>query len=626
MWRALALLCLIVLGAAAQTIVNAESGPWAATLDGTWRWHSGDDRRWASPAFDDSGWPALRVPGPVPNSRAYWIRLSVALGPTTDPASMLGPIAYMNEVYWDGEHIGDFGNFSRKQWFVPRWHTFQLPPASSKPGSHTVAIRIGEISTGLRNGRQPRLNAGENRIGDLAALREAESAYMRTDFQSRLLQLLLTFGFILAGLYFILLPPLVAQGAAFRWLGLILLAGSLGIIPQFYLNYGPLDMPDLARSLLWTCVSVFLIGLLRFPHALFRRRVPIAIRYFECFLALLASPVPFPYSARVLRSASVLAAALVPVALARAELRKRTADAKLILVLFAFLAAAIVHDMLAVILHSPTGIYIFGSRVVPLDLVFLLWVPAISRQVHKANLRFRDERERLRGEMEAARHVHEVLVSAHSVQVRGFDIDASYRPATEIGGDFFQSFPGSGDALFVVVGDASGKGMKAALLVSVIVGALRNRKSDQPLEVLGQLNAVLLDQSEGGFTTCCCALFVPDGTLAIANAGHLAHYRNGREIETAPGLPLGVVRDASWEETRIELQPNDRVLWMSDGVVEARNGERDLLGFQRAEELATRSASEIAQAAQQFGQDDDITVVSITRQPVPGLASHCSPA
>jgi sigma-B regulation protein RsbU (phosphoserine phosphatase) len=158
--------------------------------------------------------------------------------------------------------------------------------------------------------------------------------------------------------------------------------------------------------------------------------------------------------------------------------------------------------------------------------------------------------------------------------------------------------------------------MKAALLVSVIVGALQNRNSDAPAGLLGELNAVLLSRSEGGFTTCCCALFAQDGTLTLANAGHLAPYRNGQEVETRPGLPLGVTRDASWEETRIELQPSDRVVWISDGVLEARNGKRDLLGFERARELATRSASEIARAAQQFGQDDDITVVSITRQPV----------
>jgi sigma-B regulation protein RsbU (phosphoserine phosphatase) len=240
-------------------------------------------------------------------------------------------------------------------------------------------------------------------------------------------------------------------------------------------------------------------------------------------------------------------------------------------------------------------------------------VPAMAMQIHKINQGFRDEHVRLRGEIEAARHVQEVLLPSQSVQAPGFEIDASYHPATEVGGDFFQLFSAPDNSLLVVVGDVSGKGMRAALLVSVIVGALRNRKSDAPASLLGELNSVLLGQSDGGFTTCCCALFASNGTLAIGNAGHLPPYRNGKEIETPPALPLGIDAHAHWPELHIELEPGDRVLWVSDGVVEARNRKHDLLGFQRAQELATRSASEIARAAQQFGQEDDITVVSITR-------------
>jgi serine phosphatase RsbU (regulator of sigma subunit) len=243
-------------------------------------------------------------------------------------------------------------------------------------------------------------------------------------------------------------------------------------------------------------------------------------------------------------------------------------------------------------------------------------VPAITIQVHKTNLRFRDERERLRGEMEAARQVQKLLFPSESIRVPGFAIDASYHPATEVGGDFFQLFAAVNDSLLVVVGDVSGKGMKAALLVSLITGALRNRKSDEPSAVLSELNAVLLGSSEGGFTTCCCALFGAEGSVTIANAGQLGPYRNGEEIAIEPALPLGIDGGAHWTDLGIELEPGDRLLWVSDGVVEARNGKLDLLGFGRTQELATRPAAEIARAAQQFGQEDDITVVSITRQPV----------
>jgi hypothetical protein len=549
----------------------------------------------------------------------------VELGRISEPGLLLGPIAYTYDVYWDGQRIGDFGAFSRGYWFVPRWHTFPVPRNLTSAGTHVVAVRIDQIGPGVGlASRQPRVHGGDNRVGELPALFEAESAQMSAEFQPRLLQLLVDCGLLLAGVYFLLLPPSVSQGAAFRWLGVVLLSRALTVMCEFYWNFGPLNVPgSLIVPVVWAFIWLTCIAVIEFSYALFRRPVPLAIRGLECLLVALAAPVPLPYSAIPIRLTVLLVPAGVAVALAWVEFRKHTVDAGLTLVLFAVLAATILYNALALTIFIsygiivPISIGIAGFWVWCWDIQFLLWVPPITIQVHKANLRVRDERERLRGEMEAARHIQEVLVPSQSIRAPGFEIDVSYQPATEVGGDFFQLFSASNDSLLVVVGDVSGKGMKAALVVCVIVGALQNRKSDAPAALLGELNAVLLGRSEGGFTTCCCALFTADGMLTIANAGHVAPYRNEEEIETAPALPLGIDADALWTELRIELEPGDRVLWVSDGVIEARNSKRDLLGFQRAQELATRSASEIARAAQQFGQEDDITVVSITRQPVP---------
>jgi serine phosphatase RsbU (regulator of sigma subunit) len=86
-------------------------------------------------------------------------------------------------------------------------------------------------------------------------------------------------------------------------------------------------------------------------------------------------------------------------------------------------------------------------------------------------------------------------------------------------------------------------------------------------------------------------------------------------------LPLGLTPDAHWAEAKVELEPGDRIVFLSDGIIEARNGKRELLGFQRAQELTVQPAAAIARAAEQFGQQDDITVVSISRQPAPAYAS-----
>jgi hypothetical protein len=445
MWLSLIPFALLSVPAAS----NATSGPWTAELNGTWLWHAGDNMQWASPAFDDSAWGRLALPGPPPNAPQYWIRISVQLGTLSDPGLLLGPIAYAYEVYWDGQRIGGFGDLSPRKWFVPRWKTFRIPRELTKAGLHTMAIRVGPTPVNF-GARSARLSLEDSRIGNLAALRDAESALLRADFQPRLLQLLIDFGLLLAGLYFLLLPPSVSQGAAFRWLGTMLLTRALFVLFEFYANDGPLDdrFPRLLELYL-LLIAVFNTAVIEFPYALFRRRVPIALRCIEPFFLLPAVwRLPHVLQMLFVLEGLVAIAAVVPVAVAVSEVRRRTAGSLVTLFLFAAWCAAtllnVAQFFLGVIFAVvvPTAVFIGPFRVWVYDAVFLLWVPAIAMQVHKTNLRFRDEQERLRGEMEAARHVQELLVPAQSVRVPGFEVDSSYRPATEVGGDFFQLFSG----------------------------------------------------------------------------------------------------------------------------------------------------------------------------------------
>jgi len=201
-------------------------------------------------------------------------------------------------------------------------------------------------------------------------------------------------------------------------------------------------------------------------------------------------------------------------------------------------------------------------------------------------------------------------------------LESAYLPVNGVGGDFFQVLPLKDDSLLLVVGDVSGKGLQAAMNSSTLVGALRNELSHEPSTVLEHLNHVLIGavSSPGAlpeldsapcFATCLCARIYPDGTLIIANAGHLGPYRDGREIELLPGLPLGVIADAQYEQTTYQLNSGDRLVFLSDGVVEAANAEGELFGFERTQQVSNESARYIAQTAKRFGQTDDITVVSL---------------
>jgi len=227
-------------------------------------------------------------------------------------------------------------------------------------------------------------------------------------------------------------------------------------------------------------------------------------------------------------------------------------------------------------------------------------------------LRIQRDQERASSELAAARSVQELMIPHEKLQTPGFEVESVYSPANEVGGDFYhvQATP-EGD-LLVVIGDVAGKGLKAAMNVSMLMGALRGIPERSPARILEALNRVL--SGSESFTTCQAALFLASGEVILANAGHLPPYLNTQEVAVEGGLPLGVIADVEYEETRLYLHQGDRMLLLSDGVVEARRPTGELFGFDRVHNLSNLSAFYIADAAKSFGQEDDITVLTVRRQ------------
>jgi hypothetical protein len=226
-------------------------------------------------------------------------------------------------------------------------------------------------------------------------------------------------------------------------------------------------------------------------------------------------------------------------------------------------------------------------------------------------LRIQRDQQRVSSELAAARSVQELMIPHEKLETPGFEVDSIYNPANEVGGDFFHVQPTNDGGLLVVIGDVAGKGLKAAMNVSMLMGALRRTPERSPAKILESLNRVLVGGES--FTTCQAAWFGANGELVLANAGHLPPYLNSREILIPGGLPLGVLLDVSYEETRLYLHPGDRILFLSDGVVEARRPSGELFGFDRVHNLSNQSAFYIADAAKTFGQEDDITVLTVQR-------------
>lgn len=136
-----------------------------------------------------------------------------------------------------------------------------------------------------------------------------------------------------------------------------------------------------------------------------------------------------------------------------------------------------------------------------------------------------------------------------------------------------------------------------------------------PAQLLVELNRRLVGRLHGGFATCLVLRLEFDGTCMLASAGHPPPFLNQQELELPGALPLGLIAVGGYEQSLIHLQSGDRLVLYTDGLLEARSRSGEIFGFQRLQSLfATRpSADQAAEAAVNFGQEDDITVLTLTR-------------
>jgi Stage II sporulation protein E (SpoIIE) len=224
---------------------------------------------------------------------------------------------------------------------------------------------------------------------------------------------------------------------------------------------------------------------------------------------------------------------------------------------------------------------------------------------------------RMRSELAQAQEVQQVILPESRLALPGLVMESEYRPAQEVGGDFFQMIPHRTDgSLLIVAGDVAGKGLKAGMLVALLVGAIRTAAQyvPDPAAVLSALNLLLIGRSDAQ-ATCLALRISKDGAVTLANAGHIAPYLNGEALPMEGALPLGIIEGAESSAMHFRLNDGDRLMLMSDGVVEATDKDGQLFGFERVHQLlrTAKSAAEVASAAQTFGQEDDISVISITR-------------
>src|ERR671912_265791 len=249
----------------------------------------------------------------------------------------------------------------------------------------------------------------------------------------------------------------------------------------------------------------------------------------------------------------------------------------------------------------------------------------------------RIERERVEQELRVARSIQHASLPKEVPQLQGWQIFPFYKPAREVGGDFYDFHLLSEERLGVVVGDATGKGVPAALVMSTTCGMLQHAaqalESTSPGEVLEGVNETLFARIPANmFVTCFYAILDPEsGSLSYANAGHDLPYlhRNGNAEELrARGMPLGMMPGMGYEEKKIELDAGEGVLFYSDGLVEAHDPKGEMFGFPRLQALVSEHGEEesleealleelYSFVGEGWVQEDDITLLTLRRSASP---------
>jgi serine phosphatase RsbU (regulator of sigma subunit) len=268
----------------------------------------------------------------------------------------------------------------------------------------------------------------------------------------------------------------------------------------------------------------------------------------------------------------------------------------------------------------------FGVTVYAVQVSSLLVAPLIALLLLRRLLKSVKRQRQMALDVKQAQEIQQVILPEAHLTLPGFTIESEYRPAREVGGDFFQIIPNKSDgSLLIVAGDVTGKGLKAGMLVALLVGAVRSTLdwSADPMAVLQALNKRVLGRADAQ-ATCLALRIAADGAVTLANAGHMPPYLNGEPIAMQGALPLGMSEAAEFSVMHFQLEDNDRLVLLSDGIVEATDSNGQLFGFDRVYKLlhSATTAAAIASAAQSFGQEDDISVISITRIAVaePALA------
>lgn len=625
----------------------------ATLLSHGWRFHRGDNPAYARLDFNDSSWQTVTVNDSwqtvtvkVPRGSqpgVSWYRLKVEIPSDHDPLALnvIGLKGayqiYVNGVLVPGARL--------------------LPVLQDRYAAQTVLLpATGNAFVLAIRCVNPRMNAfgtplRQVQLGTLDFMKRLAGAITGAYILERDASMPIEVACIFVGIAVLGLFYFQRQHKEYMWLGLYLI--TMGSSASAFFGSFSALLP-LAANSLYGDPAVYLITLfqIEFTFAFVRQRVSRPWRAYEIVLLLSTLTAPVTNMLGLLGGAyltyelfATVPATLVLPVLLWFWYRKGNREAGLLVIPSIFPGLASIFENTSFVANNVfhwSGAD-FLSRAIrlgslgfqPVDLYNFVFLLAIGAVIFLRFTEVSRAEARTAAEMDAAREIQQTLVPAEPPAVEGYRLAAAYLPAEEVGGDFYQVLPHGDGGTIVALGDVSGKGLKAAMTGTLAIGVLRTLAATGlgPAALLAALNQQIVAGGQGGFITMLCAQVATDGAVTLANAGHLHPYRSGEEIELEPGLPLGIVSGVSYAERQIRLEPGERLTLISDGIVEARRKDGELFGFDRTLAGISATAQQMAEVAQEFGQEDDITVLPLTREMVapapvklPAMPAAASPS
>lgn len=634
-------------------------GKGTAPLDGAWQFHLGDQSSFALPQTADAagtgGWEQLSAEKPwgAQSHPAYtgyaWYRKHVHFSPAPGVSPefylLIRHIDDVYEVYWNGRIVG---------------HSGKMPPHpsydySASPQTFNLgAARDGVLS--LRVWKAPLESFDTDLLGGLYAAPEAGSLTAITAEKAALdYQWLRSrqYSFALRGFYALVMVLSLLAWFRDRSRWILLAMAAFSGSPFIALLLVNLRLPvshNVALGWLQPVLSLQDIGLWFLLIYLLQldgsRRlmqiarllaiVSLAATTLDGALTLLdwSNPLVAPWAQMADGVLTVLftSTQMFPWVLLVLGLRKRLDSARWLVAITALIVETLFFARIAASQGSrfthwtlsdkiSTPLFFFnGNPLTAQTLADTLLLLAIIYAVYRSMQEALRRQGALEQEFKSARELQQVLIPETLPELPGYAVTSAYRPAQEVGGDFFQIIPLEGNlarSTLIVLGDVSGKGLKAAMMVSLIVGTVRTlaRFVPRPAALLEELNQRLSGRMQGGFTTCLALVVSRDGRCVAASAGHPAPFLNQAELGLPGALPLGILPGAVYQEMAFQLQVGDHLALYTDGLLEARRENGEIFSFARLDALFAKrpDAAEATEAAVQFGQQDDITVLTLTR-------------